>query len=135
MSGFGLDLEKLRPDIYLTEEQKKAMREQLIPPDICTRIRNMEPTELVAFIRYMASDYQCGGIPSEAYDRADSSVKNIQPVDCNKLYSLLNAIADNLGKQLQKGFESFYEKPPQLWRKKLMEDAILGDKLKNGGEE
>lgn len=130
MSGFGLDLEKLRPDIYLTEEQKKAMREQLIPPDICTRIRNMEPIELVAFIRYMASDYQCGGIPSEAYDRADSSVKNIQPVDCNKLYSLLNAIADNLGRQLQEGLEPFFEK-----RLKQMEAAILKDRMKAGGEE
>ena len=96
MCAFGLDFEKLCPDIYLSEEQ-------LTPPDICAQIRKMNLHALAAIIRYTASEFRYGGLPGQAYDRANSSVKNIQPVDCDRLYCFLNAIADNIQSQIQKG--------------------------------
>lgn len=86
MSYF-IDMEKLRPDIYLTDEQKETMRSALRPPTFAERIKTWGLPSIICFLRCHAS-----------YFRMDSSphCKNIQPIDFDQLAEVFDALANRL---------------------------------------
>lgn len=79
-----LDMEKLRPDIYLTDEQKQSMHEALRMPSLAEWIKKSPNENICAFLKMKAS-----------YFREDStpSLRNIKPIDCDQLAELFDALA------------------------------------------
>ena len=108
MSNVFTDFESLRPDIYMSDDRKKALREQSRMPDKFEVVRSLEPRALACFLRYVASELKYDGIPSFAYgalESSESAVKNIRSVDCDELYEMLNIVADCIEKHLKEGAE------------------------------
>ena len=101
MSDVPTDFEKLRPDIYMTDEQKDKLRGLLNPRRVfLERVRNADAIELVAILRYIAGSYKYDGIP-QYFNAEHHSVRNLRSVDCDDLYDFLMAVADNIGKRTE----------------------------------
>ncbi len=82
-----VDMERLRPDIYLTDEQKNAMRAALRPPSFADQLKMLSVDELIVFLRNQAIQM-----------RSESSLycENIQPVDMDRLAEVFDVIAYRL---------------------------------------
>lgn len=100
-----IDFEKLRPDIYLTDEQKAKMHSDLRPPDFMSVVRKAEPSVLAGILRGLAYYYeheefpsgnQCGSIEEQVFYM-------LQGASGNQLHDLLLAVADNVENLIYKG--------------------------------
>ena len=80
-----LDMERLRPDIYLTDEQKQSMRDALRMPSIAEWIKESPNERICAFLKKKASDFRRDSMPS---------IRNIQSIDCDQLAELFDALAE-----------------------------------------
>ncbi len=86
MSPF-VNMERLRPDIYLTDEQKNAMRAALRPPSLADQLKMRSVDELIVFLRNQAMQMKLESSPH---------CKNIQPVDMDRLAEVFDVIAYRL---------------------------------------
>lgn len=82
-----LDMERLRPDIYLTDEQKEMMRAQLQHPTFAEQIKTWGIPSIICFLRCQASDFRRTYSPH---------CRNIQPVDLDKLAEVFESLGDRL---------------------------------------
>lgn len=82
-----VDMEKLRPDIYLTDEQKNAMRAALRPPSFADQLKMCSVDVLIVFLRSQAMQM-----------KSESSLlcENIQPVNIDRLAEVFDVIAYRL---------------------------------------
>ena len=82
-----VDMERLRPDIYLTDEQKNAMRAALRPPSLADQLKMRSVDELIVFLRSQAMQM-----------KSESSLlcENIQPVNIDRLAEVFDVIAYRL---------------------------------------
>ena len=82
-----VDMERLRPDIYLTDEQKNAMRAALRPPSFADQLKMRSVDELIVFLRSQAMQM-----------KSESSLlcENIQPVNIDRLAEVFDVIAYRL---------------------------------------
>ena len=80
-------MERLRPDIYLTDEQKNAMRAALRPPSFVDQLKMRSVDELIVFLRSQAMQM-----------KSESSLlcENIQPVNIDRLAEVFDVIAYRL---------------------------------------
>ena len=80
-------MERLRPDIYLTDEQKNAMRAALRPPSFADQLKMRSVDELIVFLRSQAMQM-----------KSESSLlcENIQPVNIDRLAEVFDVIAYRL---------------------------------------
>lgn len=123
MSALFMDLETLRPDIYLSEEQKRKMREQVRPPDKISVVRGADTPLLVSLLREIASQYkhEFGDVPKRYAGTSEPTVRNIQGVDVDDLHDLLCAVADNIeerekkGRDFNPGLDSIEVIPMKTW--------------------
>ena len=83
-----LDMEALRPDIYLTDEQKERMRSELHPPTLAERIKTLwEIPTIINFLKIQASELRRTTSPH---------CRNIQPVDVDQLADVFEALGSRL---------------------------------------
>lgn len=82
-----VDMERLRPDIYLTDEQKNAMRAALRPPSFADQLKMRSVDELIVFLRSQAMQMKSESSPH---------CKNIQPVNIDRLAEVFDVIAYRL---------------------------------------
>lgn len=80
-------MERLRPDIYLTDEQKNAMRAALRPPSFADQLKMRSVDELIVFLRSQAMQMKSESSPH---------CKNIQPVNIDRLAEVFDVIAYRL---------------------------------------
>lgn len=81
-----LDMERLRPDIYLADEQKQAMRDALRKPSLSEVIKKLPTEQVCAFLKMHASDFRGASM--------SPTVRNIQSIDCDQLAELFDALAE-----------------------------------------
>ena len=70
-----------------SDEQIDAYR-RIAAPTIGETVSKLTPLGIICMLRSCASDARAPG--------NCQNVRNIQPIDCDKLYEFLNAIADRL---------------------------------------
>ena len=71
-----------------SDEQISAYRKATTPPTISETVSNLTPLGIICMLRSCASDVRAPG--------PYPTVRNIKPIDCDKLYEFMNAIADRL---------------------------------------
>jgi len=80
-----LDMERLRPDVYLTDEQKQAMRDALRMPSLAEWIKKSPNEKICAFLKKKASDFRRDSMPP---------IRNVQSIDGDQLAELFDALAE-----------------------------------------